>query len=215
MSSTPIVESDSWTPTLLKPTAGESASAPGLATDFLQGAANRFKFLHVAVDKFRSGGVLSLGGALTFSGFAVTFTHAINGVSAALSGALTAASATLSGALQVDGNTTLNGILNSYRRAVSTGPDTNETVTNYASGTILDVPTLTASRNYNFVTPASASLLGDHYFLVNRSGGAFNLVVQVDGVTKLSVTPGQAMHAYFNGTLWVFISFSGTIATGP
>src|SRR6478609_4894204 len=54
-----IVESDAFPTTLTAPAAGESASAPGLVSQFLQGIANRSRWLFNRVNKFVAGGAFT------------------------------------------------------------------------------------------------------------------------------------------------------------
>src|SRR5688572_12899110 len=108
-----LTETDTYPATVEGPSANEAGSSSDMR-GFLTSLANRTKYLKVVVDKFRDGGTVTLGGALTLSGFGVTLTHALTGLSASLSGAIAAASASISGNALVGGNLTVNGILPRY-----------------------------------------------------------------------------------------------------
>lgn len=60
-----ISESDAFPTTLTAPAAGESASAPGLVSQFLQGIANRSRWLYNRLNRFEVGGVFNPSGSLS------------------------------------------------------------------------------------------------------------------------------------------------------
>jgi hypothetical protein len=62
-----IVESDAFPTTLTAPAAGESASAPGLVSQFLQGIANRSRWLYNRLIKFDVGGSFTPSDNLSIS----------------------------------------------------------------------------------------------------------------------------------------------------
>jgi hypothetical protein len=73
-----IVESDAFPTTLTAPAAGESASAPGLVSQFLQGIANRSRWIYNRLNRFEVGGTFNPTGDLTI-GTASTKTLRLNG----------------------------------------------------------------------------------------------------------------------------------------
>lgn len=77
MAGSPITESDSFPTTLSAPNAGESASAPTLLSEFLQGAANRTRWLFNRIAPLVSGGSLTPATALTIFPVAGGFSAAV------------------------------------------------------------------------------------------------------------------------------------------
>jgi hypothetical protein len=62
-----ISESDAFATTLQAPAAGEAASAPGLVSLFLQGAANRMRWLYNRLNRFEIGGAFTPSDNLSIS----------------------------------------------------------------------------------------------------------------------------------------------------
>lgn len=196
-----LTETDTYPATVQGPSSNETGSSSDMR-GFLTSLANRTKYLKVVVDKFRDGGTVALGGALTLSGFGVTLTHALTGLSATLSGALSAASATFTG------NVTVNGILPKYGVFVQLGADAATTVTTvYPSGTRIIVPSLTSSQAYNFVK--ADSTLGDHYWLI-IDANSNAVAIEVDGASVFTPGANTTTYCVYNGATWTFASWATT-----
>ncbi len=96
---TTIIESDAFPATLTAPQATEPASAPGLISQFLQGIANRSRYLYNRVNQLTAtGGTFNLAAPLKFLGSS-TF----------LDGLVVNNNSTLGGALTVSGGVAVTG----------------------------------------------------------------------------------------------------------
>lgn len=208
--SEPITETDAYPATLSTPVANELGSASALLEAFLQGAANRFKYLHTVVDKFRSGGTVALGGPLTLSGEDVTVDTLVATVGATVEGLNVIQSSSLND-VSIGGDVSVAGEISAWRRHMVTGADADTTVTSHPSGTLLYVPTLSATRAYNFLK--AGAVAGDHFWIiVNANSNDIDL--QINGALALNTGANTMAYAAYSGTDWVFASWSASITNG-
>jgi hypothetical protein len=183
-----IIESDSFPTTLTAPQATEPASAPGLISQFLQGIANRSRWLYNRVHKLVDGGTFTLAAPLEFDGanVIVSSTLVAGGITAsqpvsfgdalAVAGAVTCAST-----MSVTGAATVGGLL-------------------------------TATAGLNVVS--SDLNVGGNCSAVNvyaSAGGSFASTLQLGGATTFNSNGRVVPRTVINAGA---ASFSAAVATG-
>lgn len=132
-----LVESDSFPATLQAPAATEPASAPALVSQFLQGAANRMRWLYNRVNVFVAGGTLTPSASVLVNGAGME----VSGGGLVVSGAGLVANAPiyshvytdLQGVVSLSGTTTAS---NAAGLAVTGAGGLNVTATGYVAGVL-------------------------------------------------------------------------------
>lgn len=139
-----IVETDAFPTTLSAPAAGESASAPGLLSLFLQGAANRTRYLYNRVKKLTDGGVFTLVAPLSFLDSSVIFDAILVNEVANFSNGLTVdgGGASIMGATNITGNANVSGALTVVDLVDSNAVSTHDL---FANG-VIELPSGFAKR---------------------------------------------------------------------